>query len=402
MKRYWKIISLCVLTVLILGFFYIQSGLAAKEDIKVEFEKVSGNQAELEKILFYGDYEIGNIYQSLHFTNQETIDINQLSLLQSLNRELSSPYYKKLVKEYRSFMRGKIFTTNSFYEDEKILAYAELDYQSAKKSSFDIDVLDKKSGETTSIKLDLPEKEKYNWADVSEVQAIDGKLKVFVRGFQVTGTSEINLYTFDIDKEKLEENEVLLSTSEKENNWSDIRMINSYQSSGYERYILFNIETQQVETYEDESSMEMKDNLETANKELIIYDIETGKTNKMVTDDEMIGFLDAASVYDSTLFIPIQVENRFEINQYDIEKQVWGKKITFDVPVSKDEASSGPYMKLMNGKFYLIHAAKNEHTLLIADVATGKVLYEGVLTVKKDGVEQSDYRLYIHEMETVQ
>lgn len=402
MKRYWKIISLCVLTVLILGFFYIQSGLAAKEDIKVEFEKVSGNQAELENITFYGDYETGNIYQSLRFTNQETMDINQLSLLKSLNRMYTIPIYKKLVEENKGFMRGKNYVPDSFYEDENVLVYADVHYESVKKASFDIEVLNKKLGETTSIKMDFPDKEKYNWIDVSEVQVTNGKLKVFVRGFQSEGRNELIVYTFDINEQKLEKNEILLSTTETENHWSDIRIINSYNSLKYQRYILFYTENQRIVSEYDESSTEMENNPEIVHNEILIYDIETDKIKNLEIDDEMVGSLGEAIIHNTTLFIPNQVDSKYEISQFDIEKEAWGDKKQFDVPVSKDEASSGPYMKLMNGKFYLIHAAKNEHTLLIADVATGKVLYEGVLTVKKDGVEQSDYRLYIHEMETVQ
>lgn len=402
MKRYWKIISLSMLIVLILGVFYIQSGLAAKEDIEVEFEKVSGNEAEVENLVFYGDYEFSNVYQSLQITNQEAIDLNQISMLQSLKRMPTIPAYKKLVEDYKGFMRGKNYVPDSFYEDENVLAYAEAHHESERNSSFDIDVLNKKSGETTSIKLDFPEKGKYNWVDVSEVQVTNGKLKVFVRGFHSERRHEMIVYTIDINAQKLEKNEVLLSTTEKENYWSDIRIINAYNSLKQQRYIMFYIESQRMHSEYDESSIEMENNPEIINNEILVYDVETDKIKKLEFEDEMVGALGEAIVHNSTLFVPIQVENSYEISQFDIEKQTWGDKTSFELPAPKDGHAPGPYMKLMNGKFYMISAAKKGHILLISDATTGKVLYEGIIKVKKDGVNQGDYRLYIHEIEQVQ
>ena len=34
MKRYWKIISVCIVTVMVIGTFYIQSSLAAKGNVE--------------------------------------------------------------------------------------------------------------------------------------------------------------------------------------------------------------------------------------------------------------------------------------------------------------------------------------------------------------------------------
>ena len=57
--------------VMVIGTFYIQSSLATNEHIKIEFEKVSGNEDEVKNLMLYGDY-LGNRhhqYQLLHFTN---------------------------------------------------------------------------------------------------------------------------------------------------------------------------------------------------------------------------------------------------------------------------------------------------------------------------------------------
>ena len=53
-----------------IGTFYISAGLAEKTDLTIEFEKVSGNEEELKDLTFYGDYLVGNMYQSLQIHNR--------------------------------------------------------------------------------------------------------------------------------------------------------------------------------------------------------------------------------------------------------------------------------------------------------------------------------------------
>ena len=56
MKRYWKIISICLVTLMVIGTFYIQSSFATNEHVKIEFEKVNGNEDEVKNVMLYGDY----------------------------------------------------------------------------------------------------------------------------------------------------------------------------------------------------------------------------------------------------------------------------------------------------------------------------------------------------------
>lgn len=395
MKRYWKIISLSMLTVFIIGTFYIQTSIAAKTDLKITFETLSGDEAELEHLSFSADYEKANIYQSLRFSEEETVDLNKLSLLESLNRAYSNTLYKRLVEDYKGFMRGKMVSPENYYEDEHVLAYVEINVESSMKLAYEIDVFHKASGKNTAFKVDFPEKEKYNWANVAMVQVIEGKLKVFVRSS--TEVSEMILATFDIGEQELEKSELLFSTSG--DNWWDGRIIRDYQSIGYERYILFDFSNQGTE-FAQETSKDMED--EKANTELMLYDLEKEEFRKIGNLDKAQARVDASTIYNSTLYIPSQVEEGIEVNQYDIEKQTWGEKIKFDVTSSKKGQIFQPYIKLINDKFYMVSAGEDGHTLLIGDTTSGNVRYEGVLKVKKDGEVQSKYHLYINELEVIQ
>ena len=79
MKRYWKIISICFVTLIVIGTFYIQSSFATSEHLKIEFEKVNGNEDELKNIMLYGDYSGDRhyqyqLYKPLQITSEETIN----------------------------------------------------------------------------------------------------------------------------------------------------------------------------------------------------------------------------------------------------------------------------------------------------------------------------------------
>lgn len=383
MKKYWKAITLCALTVLIIGSFYIQKGLAVETGLKVNFETVMGDESELDHLSFNANYEKANTYHNLEVTSEETVDANRMSLLENLNRAYSNPVYKRLVEEYRGFMRGKVISPENYYEDENIVAYASVDAESAMNFTMEIDVLNKVTGKNTTFELDFPEKGKYNWAFVAEVQFIGEKLKVFVRGS--AGNSEIILATVNIEEQKLEKSELLLSS---DGNWMDTSIIDdNYLSIDYKRYILFHVRDQ-GESTEDT-------NKEITNKSLMVYDLEKDELKAVPDLEGVQSMVYSSSIDDSILFIPVQTEKGVEIHQYDLEKGKWGDIIAFDLTSEKAKGPFEPYMNLTNGKFYMVNAVEEGHALLIGDIKSGKVLYEGILRVEKAGELQSDYRLYI-------
>ena len=69
-----------------------------------------------------------------------------------------------------------------------------------------------------------------------------------------------------------------------------------------------------------------------------VYDIENNQLKKLVVPDEIRGTLgDSSAIFHSTIFIPSQSADHLEVNQYDIEKEKWGKKLSFDLPYNKED-----------------------------------------------------------------
>ena len=186
MKRYWKLVILSIITVIVIGTFYISAGSAEKTDLTIEFEKVSGNEEELKDLIFYGEYLVGNMYQSLQITTEETIRRNDISFIDQLSPQYDAPIFQKLIKNHKRFMRGKRLSPSSYYEDEHVLVYAnfkgDFDRGPNRNVDFEIEILDKKTNESISFSADVPFLEKYEWLNIEEVQVVHDELKLVVQG----------------------------------------------------------------------------------------------------------------------------------------------------------------------------------------------------------------------------
>ena len=399
MKRYWKIMSICLVTVLVIGTFYIQSSFATSNLVKIEFEKVTGNEDELQNIMLYASYAPNQSYplhQSLQIINEETINPTKLPFSQKLSRTGTPDLLKELVEKHKNFMRSKELTPNQFFEDENVVAYAQIKdpYDLPKKElTFEIEVLTKQSEDITAFQVDVPQKENYGWMQVVDVQVIDHELKVIVRGERAV----LRVYTFDLNKQKLVNDDTIASIPQVENHRSDLSIINdTYYSIQRQKYLLI-----KIEVFDNDSRyIDGKPNLVV--NEFIVYDIENNQSKKIVRPNDIVGSMDDSSaIYNSTILIPSRTANGLDISQYDIESDKWGETLSFDLSDMKVDGA-GTFTKLMNGNLYIIRATTSGHTIVIGDLETGESLYEGKLTVTNQGEEQKDYQLYFHEIESVQ
>lgn len=398
MKRYWKILALCLVTVIVLGAFYIQSSLAA-ETVVIGFEKVSGDESLVDNLVVNADYVVEDIHQSLFISNEETVNLSNQSLflqLTSFSMEASSQH---LVKKYKHFMRGKNVLRNSFYEDESLLVYADIEGKSINASflnSFlEIDILDKKSEESTSMKFDLPKNESYNWVNIEDIQIVDTKLKIIAGGSRMKGGEDVIVYTIDLQDKKITNEEVIHSIPKVENGWSEFRVFNDYYSSQPEKYLVFKAEA--YEHFEDSGNMAEASEPKAIANDVIVYDIEKNMTEKVDVPEELAGSMENSSIENSTVFVPVQTLNGVDVTQYDIGTRKWEKKQTFTFEPSEN-SEDAPFVKLQNGKIYIINSTKEGHVLSIGDLQTGETLYEGKLKVKNHKTDKKEYQLYVFEI----
>ena len=403
MKRYWKLMILSIITVIVIGTFYISAGSAEKTDLIIEFEVVNGNEEELKDLTFYGEYLVGNMYQPLQFTTEETINRNDISFIEQLSPEYNAPIFKKLIKNHKRFMRGKELSPSYYYEDENVLVYAsfkgDFDPSPNRDVDFDIEVLDKKTEETTSFKADVPFLEKYIWLNIDDVQVVHDELKLVVQGHGMKdGTDDFRVYTFDMKEQLLVGNELIATADLKENARTDIRVMNElYSTIQPQKFYVIHKDTYEIQdgnavTYEDEPKV-------IAN-EVLVYNVENNETKQLEIPNEMAQSIYRASILQSSMYTFTQSDNTIEVNHYDFEKEEWAEKQIFHSEQAKT-SDNEPFVQLMNGKIYIISSTNNGYTLLIGDLNTGESLYEGKLQVKNQKEDPQRYRLYFNDINSL-
>ena len=330
MKRYWKLMILSLITIIVIGTFYISAGRAEKTDLTIEFEVVNGNEEELKDLTFYGEYLVGNMYQSLQFTTEETINRNNISFIEQLSPQYNSPIFQKLIKNHKRFMRGKQLSPSCYYEDENVLVYASFkgDFNPSpnRDVDFEIEVLDKKTEETILFKSDVPFLEKYEWLNIEDVQVVHDELKLVVQGIGMKdGTDDLRVYTFDMKEQLLVVNEQIATSDSKENATTDIRVLNElYDNIQPQKFYVIQKETYEAEntriegdavTYEGEPKV--------VGNEVFVYNIENSESKQLEIPNEMAESIYRASILQSSMYTFTQSDNTIEVSRYDFEKEEW-------------------------------------------------------------------------------
>ncbi|WP_033829464.1 hypothetical protein [Bacillus andreraoultii] len=394
MKRYWKIIFVLLFTVVTIGIFYIQLGVSSSKYPQFEFKKISGDEKEVEDLIFHIDYTVGDLYYPLQVRNGITSSYKDLNFFEEVTRD--QPGFEHLMKLDKSFLRRKTLDENNFYEDKNQVIYTDIKTKNIENMEFiaEVGTLNKKTKDKTYFEIDVPEKGMYDWIRVYDVQYTHGKVKVLTNAYNVDGQEEVIVYTIDLDKEKIADKQVLLkdkTTSESLS--SSIYINNEEYSMEPSKYALIVSQQYEDKNVEDDKEAEL---ISTEGK---IYHYDTGELTDIKPKEKEATWLESASIYGSTVFTQKQTEKELEIYPYNIETDQWGDKIIFNVPHYKDKEeiqSNQPFITLKQGKIYIINTTDNKYSLYIGDLSTGDSLYEGKILIKAGKKEKKDYEVYFN------
>jgi hypothetical protein len=411
MKRYWKLISIVLVTVLVIGMFYIQASTAASNNPEFIIKKVSGSDDEGKKLSVFGEYITQGRHQdTVHIDETKTIYTNEISYIESLNGVYHSPEIKQLQRDYRNFMRGKEVNPTIFYEDEPHLAYVNIEWDYHEMDhrpsnfSFDITVLDKDSNDVIDINEPIPNQNDYDHAFVEDVQKIDRKLKAAVRISSVVNSGEqveeIHIYTFDLNSQTLIGDDILLSSGKRQKDgnsttWNQLNVLNDSENIESQKELLIQKVKVKEIPYRDGFKTEEID------RKYTLYNYKTNEQKELFSENQQLNF-DTVSFYDSTIYFINITANGLEILPYQIENKEFMSKQTIQIKLSEiSEESGSPTIKLKNNRLYVISPYKDlktEAVILIADLKTWKTLYEGTIERTNMSENQEDYSLRINSL----
>lgn len=387
MKRYWKMIVLIPFIFVSIGIYYAAASGSSNPDYYLKL--LAGDEKKASHVFIQGMYQSDSISIGTRGSEYSS----ELPYLESLDtRRYYLEDFKQLAENHRSFMRGKS-DLNAFYEDDQILAYAgtELGFDMDKGQSeiMTISLLDKGKQASSSFKVKM-EKKSSDVINVLDVQIKDQTMKVLANSHHrdANGTNDIHLYTLDLDKKMIIGDQVVISPDAKDPNIEvSVGGINESDSTKPNAYAVFDIIQNRITERSGKSGV--PEGRELASREVAFYDIWSSKLMP-VQDSQIVDLLrktDAENIVIShsgdevyLIFLTDPIKPR--VIQYSLTEN----KIKKDLTIALNDIranSHGPHnLRIDNKRLYMMVDGKYDPNLVIAELDTGAIVYQGTIARK--------------------
>ncbi|MCM3169662.1 hypothetical protein [Peribacillus frigoritolerans] len=401
MKRYLCSIIIGMVVILSIGTYYVKVASSASSLPKYTFKTLEGSDKELDPVIINASLQNGsNFYEPLTIESNTTTYASERSYLENLTGR-QDHLIERLVKEHRSFMRGKD-SISSLYEDDDFLAYARVNSEYTKsgnmEAKFDIGLLEKKDEEETSFQIELPKQGRIMNADVRDVQLVHSKLQVLtmndVNSNNEKQTKEVHLYTIDVANKKVLSDKTLVSETFTDPEQVDFQMPIDLAPSQPNNMVFISL----IKGVNHEDGFEEK----LKESKLLSYNyetekVETVKKGSLSLDMARSGYTDGKNLYTVEM-----KSGKYRIKTFDLSSQTLTNDTELDIAANKEEQYTAAFK---NGRVYFLLNGMNQDglltykpaKLLIADIKTGKTIYKGETVINKKN--SKSFELYIDDLE---
>ncbi|WP_085993520.1 hypothetical protein [Oceanobacillus senegalensis] len=405
--RYWKVIFISIMIVVGIGAHYVQSALAKSEFPEFVIETVNGDEKALEGITITGQYGAVNpnqpltkvkagtleeLYEHLEITKEGTVYQEEKSYLDQMSGMNRNATIERLQEEYRNFMRGKGGSTSTFFENDKVLAYAgPFGFDPDHNGKLEIELLDKETNDKMTFQVKISETEVYNLINILDVQMVQDELVVMARSYghgNPGEKEEVHVYRIDVETQELISDEVILSTEGGTNTeWTHIGEVSGSYGIGTVNYFVFNVAQMKGHRFHSATSEESK---------YVAYQY---NTNEIVEITDLPDEVDGENVRnyvkgDSIYFIDTS-DNNLKVNAYSIPNKEFS---TFDIQTTKNKMYQNNVIEMTNDKLYLVNSDQKQAMVYVVDLSTENLLYEGNITFQHEKEQTDDYYLDIFDI----
>ncbi|MGP4072937.1 hypothetical protein ACTWQB_10335 [Piscibacillus sp. B03] len=376
MKKYWKSVVVLAFIVIGLSTYLIQSSLASSDLPRIQIEHVSGDESLVEGIGLSGSYIVDNRYNTFNFDGEDTNYGSERSFTEEIIGRRST-LEDELINEYRNFMRGQPYLYDNFYnsDDALVIVDSEWDYFNGQsRAELRVSFLNKDTEEEQHKVINL---ENTHYANVLEVQYIDGRIYLYVEFVQQNDRRKVREFVYDVEsKVMVSDQEVFESDEPGENRYVEVRKLR--ESIMHEPADSMVLRATEVLLEEGEDGLR-----ETEREEkLYKYDIQNGEMTQLDLPAEEYG---SAQRFDGQLIYFMQPsEESLNIIPYDIESEEFMDGIK--MPQSEPEIESGlehqtsPFFDVKDQRVYMLDG----NAIHVIDATTGETVYEGKIVVDED------------------
>ena len=402
MKKYWKFTSIIAVIVLSIGTFYVNSSMSATQYPEFVINMKSGDAEEIKSLALEGSYQEGGsmsyVSTNLQITSDGSDYRNDSSIIDVVIGH-PSPMIQELQEEYRNFMRGKGQNVVSFFENNKLLAYAEVKYKTnsfaTRDFKFAISILDKDDGNTSSFSIKVPDSSVVEDIFVEDVQVVDNELKMITHNTTSENEqsfTEKHIYSFDIATGKINSHETVLSIPEHQGDariYADLIQTNHNQAN---ENLIF-IKTK------DKMIQEESDRIDETTRELISYNLKTKEKETIELPESLkesqIDFFDGLTIYFSKLS-----GQNLVVTPYSIENDQAGNEFTIQLS-NETSYAEPPIIIAKDGKLYVttqVTNLKTKASITVIDLKTLDTIYQGEVIRKDLPGNTEQFELYIYDM----
>lgn len=407
MKRYVKLIIIAVVILLSIGVYYIQPMFSADERPEFKIIANSGDETLSENMVLKGYYSenvmLGmGIGDDIKITPKGTTYYSDSS--NRFQSQLSGSDYEKinqLQEDYRSFMRGKEPSLANFFEDDTLLAYAELttnNYSSVTEDEeFKIEVLNKKTNKESSFSVDLPKGTNYSYMYIEDIEVANNQLIIVTNGYSLNNENEQDehhFYSISLPNEKIEKDESLqldlVNLDGKQIQYVELLSgMNTVQTSKFLVY--------RVEIGDEQSETELYE----ATYELIGVNIESGEQFLIDLSDEVgnQALSSAFSIEKDILYFYKKNKETITIYTYSLEQKELREMETAELyEAQKTALKEEITLSVHNGTAFFVNNDKikgKDQQIMAFDLESGKAVFEGsLIETKKQSATNSELYLY--------
>lgn len=404
MKKYRNSIVILLVAVLSLSVFYVNQAFSSSDLPDLYIKQTNGDAKLLETITLEASYEDLTFTEDIEVTKEGSHYRSDLSFFEQLDyweKRKDTTEMRDLTDQYSSFMRGKNSNTQ-LYNDTKQMIYVDSNYEFSSDQGmynfrFKIDQLNKKTEETSTFEVKIPNQGSSNYIEILDIQIIMNELRVMTLSDSMDedGINQLHEYTVDLKKQKLvDDNSILITEKQTPQKIFYITRLTDINPTQSNPYFLYQLE----KTILDEDG----ENVQTVNRELYAYNYKTGRSEQVKLPDDLAKLLlqddayylayDNRSLYTST--IKEENENKaVNMVKYDLENQKSTNKYTIPLEPNTYEHN----MELYQNKMIITYRGElKQPSIKIYNFEDDKSIFEGTIEMKnKDSkVNYKDIHIY--------
>ena len=205
MKRYGYSIAFATISLFFLAGFYTVILSSAKEVEKLNISTLRGDAELIDGLSVVAASGYNRLSYKVE-VNPENSEWSLRHLFTDYASRQDDLKIRQLQSDYKSFMRGKDYSIDHFYEDDNFLIYAEMDEMRTNKEKLKVGVYDKLDGKEKEFTYSAPEQltdvSDNEFVSIRDVQFADHTLYVTASRAGSSYT-EILLLHIDLQEKKI-------------------------------------------------------------------------------------------------------------------------------------------------------------------------------------------------------